>query len=193
MLDLFGKARSWNGKTRCRGLVKSSPVVPWTLSLPSVRASDGLERLRLVFVAVEFLGICREQSIAQLEVNISIVPPKVQLSPSFPVFFLSLFLFQQKLSPDMRWWLPAPHQGCRSAGPRDALQCCSQLADLSCFPTRAHSYMPLSSYLCSLALEISFYLYFSIPGDAGRINMVWCRAKTLLWFPRDSTSFKRAI
>lgn len=56
----------------------------------------------MVFVAVEFSGICREQSVAQLAVNISVVPPKVQLSPSFPIFLLSLFPLQQKLSPDMR-------------------------------------------------------------------------------------------
>lgn len=63
------------------------------------------------------------------------------------------------------------------------------LAGRHCLCMQVHFSMPLSACPGSLAPELSFYLYFSIPGEDKHGVM---RSRDL-WFHWDARSFKRAI
>lgn len=158
MLDPFGQTGSWDGKTQCWRLAKSSLVV-WLCpeSSPSspCHASDVLERLGKGFASVELSG---SSTLLSLWWKAMVCIQRLNSPPPFPFSSCPNSLFSTHIQILSQGFKVTPRLEL------GALELES--------PTQAHFYMLSSTYLGSLALEIAFYLYFSIPGEASRINTV---------------------
>lgn len=146
-------------------------VVPWLLFLPSAHASDVLEMLPVVSVCSALWDLFVSWWKALLRFRRFNYHSPILLS------YLPLGCPCSGTLPRQNGLLK-PHQG-------QGQNCCSSVlpgtpALSSLTSHTSEFYIPLSTYHGSLALEIPFYLCFSIPGRASRINMVWCRAKALL-------------
>lgn len=165
VLDTSGNVTS---SVECCGLATLSPVVWWRPQcLPPISSCQWCVGEAVDdFWSVELLRMCREQSIAQPMVKCGVVHPKAQLLPSFAIFCISAPSSIQILSQDMERFIKATRRWELEVLELSSLwQSLPQLAGRHCLPLQAHFSMPLSACPGSLAPEIPFYLYFSIPGE----------------------------
>lgn len=128
------------------------------LFLPSTHASDVLERLQMFFVSVDLSGICLYHSERYCCASNSSI---LTLLFHFPIVSPPSWMHTFRYPPKTQNGFLKPYQG-------QSGKCCSSVLPgapaLSSLISHAGKfYIPLSTCLDSLALELPFYLCFSYP------------------------------
>lgn len=188
MLDTSGKATSCMG---CCGLATSSPVVQWCPEcLPPISSCQCWRGCGWFLVCWALRDVQRTEhcSACNGTWHCSSKGSTLTLLCHFPLVSAPSGI--QILPQDMKRFTKAsPRWELEVLELSSPQQSLPQLAGRHCLPMQAHFSMPLSACPGSLAPEISFYLYFSIPGE-DKHGVVPSRD---LWFRWRAKSFKRAI